>query len=38
VPDAIRFAAIGGTIGLGAGIAIDVVRSSSPMVRLTIAF
>ena len=38
VPDAIRFAAIGGAIGLGAGIAIDVARDSSPMVRLTIAF
>lgn len=38
VPDVIRFAAIGGAIGLGAGIAIDVARSSSPMVRLTIKF
>jgi hypothetical protein len=38
VPDTIRFAAIGGAIGLGAGIAIDVARSSSPMVRLTVAF
>jgi hypothetical protein len=37
-PDAIRFAAIGGAIGLGAGIAIDVARSSGPMVRVTIAF
>jgi hypothetical protein len=37
-PEAIRFAAIGGAIGLGAGIAIDVARSSGPMVRLTIAF
>jgi hypothetical protein len=37
-PDAIRFAAIGGAIGLGAGIAIDVAQSSSPMVRLSIAF
>ena len=37
-PDAIRFAAIGGAIGLGAGIAIDVARNSSPMVRLSIAF
>jgi hypothetical protein len=37
-PDAIRFAAIGGAIGLGAGIAIDVARSSGPMVRLSIAF
>ena len=38
VPDALRFAAIGGAIGLGAGIAIDVARSSGPMVRVTIAF
>ena len=38
VPDSLRFAAIGGAIGLGAGIAIDVALSSSPMVRLTIAF
>jgi hypothetical protein len=38
VPDTIQFAAIGGAIGLGAGIAIDVARSSSPMVRLTVAF
>jgi hypothetical protein len=37
-PDAIRFAAIGGAIGLGAGTAIDVARSSSPMARLSIAF
>jgi hypothetical protein len=37
-PDTIRFAAIGGAIGLGAGIAIDVARNSSPMVRLSIAF
>jgi hypothetical protein len=38
VPDALRFTAIGGAIGLGTGIAIDVARSSSPMVRVTIAF
>ena len=38
LPDAIRFAAIGGAIGMGAGIAIDVARSSRPMVRLTVAF
>lgn len=38
VPDAIRFAAIGGAIGLGAGIAIDVARSPGPMVRVTVAF
>jgi hypothetical protein len=38
VPDALRFAAIGGAIGLGAGIAIDVARSSGPMVRVTLAF
>ena len=38
VPDTIRFAAIEGAIGLGAGIAVDVARSSSPMVRLTVAF
>ena len=38
VPDSLRFAAIGGAIGLGAGIAIDVALSSSPMVRVTIAF
>jgi hypothetical protein len=38
VPDALRFAAIGGAIGLGAGIAIDGARSSSPMVRVTVAF
>jgi hypothetical protein len=38
VPDAVRFAAIGGAIGLGAGIAIDVARSSGPMVRVTVAF
>jgi hypothetical protein len=37
-PDAIQFAAIGGAIGLGAGIVIDVARNSSPMVRLTLAF
>lgn len=37
-PDALRFAAIGGAIGLGAGIAIDVARSSGPMVRVTVAF
>ena len=38
VPDSLRFAAIGGATGLGAGIAIDVARSSGPMVRLSIAF
>ena len=38
VPDSLRFAAIGGAIGLGAGIAIDVARSSGPMVRLSITF
>jgi hypothetical protein len=38
VPDTIRFAAIGGAIGLGAGIVIDGARSSSPMVRVTVAF
>jgi hypothetical protein len=38
VPDALRFAAMGGAIGLGAGIAIDVARSSGPMIRLSIAF
>jgi hypothetical protein len=31
-------AAIGGAIGLGAGIAVDAGRSSGPMIRLTIAF
>jgi hypothetical protein len=36
--DALRFTAIGGAIGLAAGIAIDVARSSSPMVRLSVAF
>ena len=38
MPDAIRFAATGAAIGVGAGVVIDVARSSSPMVRLTIAF
>jgi hypothetical protein len=38
VPDSLRFAAIGGAIGLGAGIAIDVAHSSGPMIRLSIAF
>ena len=38
VPDALRFAAIGGAIGVGAGIAIDAARSSGPMVRVTVAF
>ena len=38
LPDSLRFAAIGGAIGLGAGIAIDVARSSGPMVRLSITF
>ena len=38
VPDSLRLAAIGGAIGLGAGVAIDVARSSSQMVRLSIAF
>ena len=38
VPDAIRFAATGAAIGLGAGVVIDVAQSSRPMVRLTIAF
>jgi hypothetical protein len=38
VPDAFRFAAIGGAIGLGAGIAIDIAQSSGPMVRVAIAF
>ena len=37
-PESLRVAAIGGAIGLGAGIAIDVALSSSPMVRVTIAF
>jgi hypothetical protein len=37
-PDSLRFAAIGGAIGLGAGIAIDVALNSSPMVRFSIAF
>lgn len=38
LPDSLRFAAIGGAIGLGAGIAVDVARSSGPMIRLSIAF
>ena len=38
LPDALRFAAIGGAIGLGAGVAIDLARNSGPMVRLSIAF
>jgi hypothetical protein len=38
VPDSLRFAAIGGAIGLGAGIAIDVARSSGPMICFSIAF
>ena len=38
LPDSLRFAAIGGAIGLGAGIAIDVALNSSPMVRFSIAF
>lgn len=37
VPDSLRLAAIGGAIGLGAGIAIDVALSSGPMARVTIA-
>jgi hypothetical protein len=37
-PVALRFAAIGGAIGLGAGIAIDVALSAGPTVRVTIAF
>ena len=38
VPDSLRFAAIGGAVGLGAGIAIDVALSCGPMARVTIAF
>ena len=38
LPDSLRFLAIGGAIGLGAGIAIDAARSSGPMIRLSIAF
>ena len=38
VPDWLRFAAIGGAIGLGAGIAIDVALSTGPMARVTISF
>lgn len=38
VPDALRLAAIGGAVGLGAGIAIDVALSAGPMARVTITF
>jgi hypothetical protein len=38
VPDSLRFAAIGGAIGLGAGVVIDVALSSGPMARVTIVF
>ena len=37
-PDSLRFAAIGGAIGLGTGIAIDIALSSGPMVRVSITF
>jgi hypothetical protein len=40
VPDTLRFAAIGGAIGIGAGLAIDAARSrnSGAAVRLAITF
>jgi hypothetical protein len=39
LPDTLRFAAIGGAIGAGAGLAIDAVRSDRGVtVRLTVRF
>lgn len=40
IPDTLRFAAIGGAIGIGAGLAVDVGRSQNggPTARLAITF